>query len=89
MEIPTVVSPLVAEGISSPNGEPPPFHVASNPERFADLICRELAQRRESSLHVHGNARQFVANHFQWGRSVDAIEGILTSAVSSPPRGRK
>jgi polysaccharide biosynthesis protein PslH len=89
MEIPTVVSPLVAEGISSPNGAPPPFHVASHPEQFADLICRELAQRRENSLAVQGDARRFVANHFQWGRSGDAIEEILTSAVSRMPRGRK
>jgi glycosyltransferase involved in cell wall biosynthesis len=86
MELPAVVSPLVADGISSANGERAPLHIAAEPDQFAGLICHELELRRKSFV-AQSDSRRFVASHFQWGRSVDKLEEVLTSSVSGPVMG--
>ena len=89
MELPAVVSPLVAGGLASTNGDRPPLDVAADPDEMAHLICQTLEQRRQQVLAVHREGRRFVADHFQWSRSAEALEAVLMSAIRGASQDRK
>ncbi len=84
MEVPAVVSPLVAEGLSPANGPPPPLRIASEPKEFADALIGEL-RLRETNPAPFSEARRYVAAHFQWERSGAALEEVLWGAVHGDP----
>lgn len=67
MEVPSVVSALAADGLTT-HGERAPVKVADDPQRFAEDVLEALAAARGDGVPDRA-ARRFVADHFVWERS--------------------
>ncbi len=77
MEVPSVVSTLAADGLTT-HGERAPVTVADDPQRFAEGVLATLAAARRDGLPDRA-ARRFVADHFVWERSA----GHLADTVAA------
>lgn len=86
MEVPVVASPLAAEGLRTEDGDVPPVDVARNPAEAAERIVARLRLAAQGA-DADSALRRYVADHFDWARNADRLEGILTEAAESG-RGR-
>jgi len=80
MQLPVVASTNAAEGLVGEDGSVPPMTVTDDPERFSDALVRLLGDAdRDPSPPLDGRA--FVADHFDWSTSGEALSRILVEAV--------
>lgn len=86
MEVPVVASPLAADGLRTEDGRIPPIDIAHAPEVAASMIVAHLRAAAEGRPPL-GAARAYVADHFDWSRSADRVDGLLEDAVGRS-RGR-
>lgn len=75
MEVPAVVSPLAAAGLTRDDRQPP-LHIADGPSATARQIVTLLrAGRADASPWAEGRA--FVEREFSWARAGQALEATL------------
>jgi glycosyltransferase involved in cell wall biosynthesis len=80
MEVPTVTTSVVADGLRIDALDEPPVRVAEGEAAFADEVVRVLQDTSEqSSLAARG--RQFVEDHFIWSRSAEKLERMCLAAL--------
>jgi glycosyltransferase involved in cell wall biosynthesis len=84
MEVPVVASPLAADGLRTEDGRIPPIDIAREPDDAAARIVAHLRAAEAGRQPAH-DARHYVAEHFDWARSADRLDGLLEDAVG---RGR-
>jgi glycosyltransferase involved in cell wall biosynthesis len=87
MEVPVVASPLAAEGLRTEDGDVPPVDVARGPAEAAERIVARL-RLAAAGAEADPALRRYVADHFDWGRNADRLEGILADAADSGRDGR-
>jgi glycosyltransferase involved in cell wall biosynthesis len=81
MEVPSVTTPIAAEGLMV-NGTRPPLLVADGKKQFADSIVRLLNSKNErTSLAAEG--RRYIEKHFIWKRNAAKLEKMCQDAVAS------
>jgi glycosyltransferase involved in cell wall biosynthesis len=80
MEIPGVASPLAADGLRTEEGQRPPVLVAAERQPFAEMIVQQLRRRRDRP-EPDAAARQYVQDHFVWGRSGEKLEQVIRAVV--------
>lgn len=79
MELPVVASPLAAAGLKTEDGREPPIDVAAT-RQMAEAIIARLNQATAGAL-PDPRLRDYVAEHFDWGRNAARLEGILEHAA--------
>lgn len=86
MELPSVVSPLVAGGLVR-DAAAPPVAVAADPRAFAQAIVDRLEAARRDPAPDHG-ARRFVQAHFSWERSGELLLATIASVAGEQREAR-
>ena len=85
MQVPVVATPLAAEGLRTEKGASPPVDIARDAAASADRIVARL-QAAATGAEADPGQRQYVADHFDWGRNAERLERILLDAAESGPR---
>ena len=81
MEVPVVTSPVAAAGLVASDGEFPPVAVGAGTADFADRLVGELRRTRTDASPRAVN-REFVTRRFDWNRSVERIEALLSGITA-------
>jgi glycosyltransferase involved in cell wall biosynthesis len=84
MQVPSIVTPVVAEGIRDEAGHAAPVHVAATAEAFAARVL-ELLRAAEDAPAPDAAARRFVEQNFSWRRSGEKLEQLLASVAETSP----
>jgi polysaccharide biosynthesis protein PslH len=87
MEVPVVATPLAAEGLRTEDGASAPVDVTRDAGEAAERIVVRL-QAAAAGAGPDPALRQYVANHFDWGRNAERLEHILLDAAESGRSGR-
>lgn len=82
MEVPTIVSPLAADGLRTESGALPPIEMANTADEFAQAILRGF-QRQPLDPTPDAAARAFVQEHFHWSTSGHRVHDLLC-AIAAP-----
>ncbi len=84
MELPVLLSPEAATGISATNGEH--FLIAKDDDEFAELACQIIEDRQEAE-RLGKAAREFVLENQSWGAMLAELPQLLGLAVSGAGQG--
>ena len=87
MEVPVVATPLAADGLRTEDGASPPVQIARGASEAAEHIVLRL-QAAATGVAADPALRQYVADHFDWGRNAARLERILKDAADSGRTGR-
>lgn len=80
---PVVTTSAGNSGICATSGDG--LYVADSPADFALQIVSLLKGERWDEMSVR--ARQFVVDHFSWGRSVEKLEKLITDVIDEHRKG--
>jgi glycosyltransferase involved in cell wall biosynthesis len=87
MELPTVTTSTVADGLRMDGAEEPPVVVADDDRDFAARLVQLLENPSERS-RLASLGRIYVENHFIWSRSADKLERMCLAAAGQSPATR-
>lgn len=82
MEVPTVASPIAADGLRLEDGTTPPITMAPAPAAMAGALVGLIRSARENG-RPHAAGREYVRTHFTWEASIDRLERMLADARES------
>jgi glycosyltransferase involved in cell wall biosynthesis len=85
MQVPTVATPVVYDGLRVSDDSKPPVWVASTEKEFAEQIIRLLMSPGSREL-LKKDGRSYVEHHFDWVRSAAMLEEMCQSAMEAKLR---
>jgi glycosyltransferase involved in cell wall biosynthesis len=88
MELPTVTTSIVADGLRMDDAGEPPVCVADREADFAAAVVRVL-QHPAERLALAARGREYVENHFIWSRSAEKLEKMCIAAIGADKPRRK
>ena len=83
MQVPTVTTSIVADGLRLDVSGEPPVCVADGESEFAAEVVR-LLQNAPERASLASRGRRFVEDHFIWSRSAEKLEQMCLAALNLP-----